>query len=88
MWQVDDMPLIQFSCHIALAFNAETMLAEQLETLQAARWNAVRPFKESEGVARQLSVRERADNDNVGAACFAEQPDREQRYRMRSGRMS
>lgn len=73
LWQVDDARLLRFRCHVGHAYNAEVLLAEQSEALEAALWTAVRTFREQSVLARQLANRERAQGHAKAAQRFDEQ---------------
>lgn len=73
LWQADETGIVRFRCHVGHAFNGETLLAEQSETLEAALWTAVRTFREKAVLARQLAAAERERGNEQTAARFDEQ---------------
>jgi two-component system chemotaxis response regulator CheB len=73
LWQVDEPRLLQFRCHVGHIVNAETLLADQTDALEAALWTAVRTFREKSVLASQLANRERAEGDPASALRFEEQ---------------
>jgi two-component system chemotaxis response regulator CheB len=80
LWQVDEPKLIQFRCHVGHAYNAETLLAEQTEALEAALWCAVRTFREKSVLGEQLAAQERGKGNEAAAARFDEQAQQSARY--------
>jgi two-component system chemotaxis response regulator CheB len=75
LWQVDETGVIRFRCHVGHAYQAEVLLSEQTEALEAALWTAVRTFREKGVLARQMAFVERAQGDTAAAARFQEQAD-------------
>jgi len=72
LWQLEEPKLLQFRCHVGHAYNAETLLAEQTDTLEAALWTAVRTFREKSVLAQQLATQERAKGNKESAVKFDE----------------
>jgi hypothetical protein len=75
--RVDDRPSTPFDYQVGRPCSAEV---EQLESLEAALWTAVRTFKENVLLARQLATRERTRGDAGAAARFEEQAEQAGRY--------
>jgi two-component system chemotaxis response regulator CheB len=73
LWQVDDISLVRFRCHVGHAYGGEVLLSEQTEALEAALWTAVRTFKEKSVLASQLAHHELAAGNVAAAARFEEQ---------------
>ncbi len=73
LWQGDEPDLLRFRCHVGHAYNAEVLLSEQGEALEAALWTAVRTFRERAVLSRQLAFKERAGGDAGTAERFEEQ---------------
>lgn len=80
LWQVDEKELIRFRCHVGHAYQAETLMGEQSEKLEAALWTAARIFKERCLLARQLANQERRRNQPDAAARFEEQAELAESY--------
>jgi two-component system chemotaxis response regulator CheB len=80
LWQVDETGLVRFRCHVGHAYQAEVLLAEQTEALEAALWTAVRTFKEKAVLATQLANLERAAGNALAAERFAEQAGQAARF--------
>jgi two-component system chemotaxis response regulator CheB len=80
LWQVDETGLVRFRCHVGHAYQAEVLLSEQTEALEAALWTAVRTFKEKCVLATQLANHERAEGDAKAAARFEEQAQQSARF--------
>ena len=75
LWQVDEPDLLRFRCHVGHAYNAEVLLSEQGEALEAALWTAVRTFREKSVLSRQMAFRERAGGDDATAERYEEQAE-------------
>lgn len=80
LWQVDQPEMVQFRCHVGHTYNAEILLSEQTEALEAALWTAVRTFREKSILALQLANQERAGGNEASAARFDEQARQAARY--------
>ncbi len=80
LWQIDEPRLIQFRCHVGHAYDAEVLLAEQTDALEAALWTAVRTFREKSVLTQQLATHERARGNAEAARRFEEQAAQMSRY--------
>lgn len=79
LWQLDEPQVVQFRCHVGHMYNADTLLAEQTDALEAALWTAVRTFREKTVLTQQLATRERAKG-NLESARFEEQAAQTAKY--------
>src|SRR5262249_17273288 len=79
-WQDDDQSVVSFRCHVGHAYDANSLMAEQGEMLEAALWTAVRIFKEQTILARQVANVERSKGDVVAAARMEERADLDSRH--------
>jgi two-component system chemotaxis response regulator CheB len=61
-----------FRCRVGHAFTAETLLAEQRASLEAALWTALRALEESVEMARRLEGRSSARGNRRAAESFAQ----------------
>ncbi|AMV23329.1 Chemotaxis response regulator protein-glutamate methylesterase [Gemmata sp. SH-PL17] len=80
LWQTDEPRLIQFRCHVGHSYDAEVLLTEQTDALEAALWTAVRTFREKTVLTQQLATRERERGNEDGAKRFEEQASQTARY--------
>ncbi|HZU34306.1 MAG TPA: chemotaxis protein CheB [Gemmataceae bacterium] len=80
LWQMDEKDVVRFRCHVGHAYQAEMLLAEQAEILEAALWTAVRGFKDRAVLSRQLANQEREKGNLEAAARFDERAEQAQRY--------
>jgi two-component system chemotaxis response regulator CheB len=80
LWQMNENQLIRFRCHVGHVYNAEALMAEQSEALEAALWTAARTFKEKGILARQLAAREHLRGAAAVAGRFEEQAEQAERY--------
>jgi two-component system chemotaxis response regulator CheB len=80
LWQVDESRPIRFRCHVGHAYDAELLLAQKSEALEAAMWTAVRTFREKSVLARQLANRARLAGQAASADRFEEQAQQADEY--------
>ncbi|WP_337176187.1 chemotaxis protein CheB [Paludisphaera sp.] len=80
LWQVDEPEFLRFRCHVGHAYNAEVLLSEQAEGLEAALWTSVRIFREQSVLSRQLAARERELGRLDSAGRFQEQAELAERH--------
>lgn len=80
LWQVDESGLVRFRCHVGHAYNAEVLLSEQGEALEAALWTAIRIFREKSVLASQLASNERGRGNAQAADRFDEQSSQAAEY--------
>jgi two-component system chemotaxis response regulator CheB len=73
LWEVHEGEIVRFRCRVGHAYAAESLLAEQSESLDAAMWTAFRALKESASLARRMSERARSREHNLAADRFAGQ---------------
>jgi two-component system chemotaxis response regulator CheB len=72
MWELTDGDLLRFRCHVGHAFSAESLMAEQAETLEDALWSAVRALEEKVALARRLAQRARDRSYHKAALTYDE----------------
>jgi two-component system chemotaxis response regulator CheB len=77
---VDQKELLHFRCHVGHTYNAEVLLDEQGEALEAALWTAVRTFRERCILSRQLAATERERSNLSRAERLEEQARVADRY--------
>jgi two-component system chemotaxis response regulator CheB len=80
LWQVDDHQLVRFRCHVGHVYQAEVLLAEQQEILEAALWTAARTFKDRAVLSRQLAAKEQEGGRNESSSRFIEQAEQSEKY--------
>jgi two-component system chemotaxis response regulator CheB len=80
LWQVDEVGLLRFRCHVGHAFRGEVLLSEQTEAMETALWTAVRTFKERAILASQLAHQARAAGNAESASRFQEQAAQAARF--------
>jgi two-component system chemotaxis response regulator CheB len=73
LWEVDEGALIRFRCRVGHAYSADSLLAEQSDTLDEVLWSALRALEESAALAERLSQRAHQRGQRRAAARFAEQ---------------
>lgn len=72
LWELHDRELIRFRCRVGHAYSAETLLAEQADTLEEALWVALRALEENAVLAHRLSDRAQERGQAMVAERFAE----------------
>jgi two-component system chemotaxis response regulator CheB len=55
LWELHDDELVRFRCRVGHAFSAESMLAEQNETLEEALWVALKAIEESVELSKRMA---------------------------------
>ena len=73
LWEIDDENLLRFRCRVGHAYSAETLLAEQSDTVEAAMWAALRALEENVALMSRLADRMRRRGHNTTAARFEAQ---------------
>ena len=72
LWEQRDGDLLRFRCHVGHAFSADSLVAEQTESLEMALWSAVRALEEKMSLARRMAARSRQRNFERAARGFEE----------------
>jgi two-component system chemotaxis response regulator CheB len=72
LWELQDGELLRFRCRTGHAYSAESLLATQVETLEAALWSALRALEENAALARRMAARAYKHNRDLAAANFEE----------------
>lgn len=80
LWQVDEHAPVRFRCHVGHLYQAEVLLHEQGDKLEAALWTAVRMFRERSVLSRQLAARERRIAHDDQAERFEEESQLADQY--------
>lgn len=73
LWQMDETEPVRFRCHVGHIYDAEDLLGEQSEVLEAALWTAVRTFREKVILSRQLAATARGHGELEAAERFDDQ---------------
>jgi two-component system chemotaxis response regulator CheB len=55
LWELDDDELLRFRCRVGHAYSPDTLRAKKLETLEDARWVALRGLEEQAALAQRLA---------------------------------
>ena len=72
LWELRDSDHLRFRCHVGHAFSADSLVAEQTESLEMALWSAVRALEEKMSLARRMAARSRQRNFERAARGFEE----------------
>jgi two-component system chemotaxis response regulator CheB len=67
LWEIEDGDLLRFRCRIGHAYSEDSLVAEQIETLEEAFWVALRALEESAALSHQLAQRA-ADRGRIQSA--------------------
>lgn len=57
LWEVRDGPMLRFRCRVGHAYSAQSLLADQEESVEDAMWSAYRALEESAAMAGRLAHR-------------------------------
>jgi two-component system, chemotaxis family, protein-glutamate methylesterase/glutaminase len=72
LWELREGELVGFRCRIGHAFTADTLVAQQAESLEAALWTALRALEEHAALNRRMAARARDREHAHSAASFTE----------------
>lgn len=59
LWEIDDEHVLRYRCHTGHAFTAESLAADEDDTLEQALYSALRALEENAALARRLALRAR-----------------------------
>lgn len=57
LWEIQEGELVRYRCRIGHAYSAQTLLAEQAESLEEALWVALRALEESASLSHRMAHR-------------------------------
>jgi two-component system, chemotaxis family, protein-glutamate methylesterase/glutaminase len=72
LWELHDADLLRFRCHVGHAFSADSLVAEQNDSLELALWSAVRALEEKMALSRRMAERSHQRNFQRSARGFEE----------------
>lgn len=55
LWELEEEGMLRFRCRVGHAYTAQSLDAEQRETIEGALWAAIRGLEESASLARQMA---------------------------------
>jgi len=70
LWEIQDETLTRYRCRTGHAFSPESMLGQQMETLEEALWSALKTLEEHTALLRRLADDSRGRNHQRIAAGF------------------
>ena len=73
LWEMREGDVMRFRCRVGHAWAAESLLAEQVDSMEAALWTALRALEESASLCQRLEARARNRGHERSAGQFAEQ---------------
>jgi two-component system chemotaxis response regulator CheB len=71
LWELHDADLLRFRCHVGHAYSADSLVAEQTDSLEFALWSAVRALEEKMSLSRRMAERSYKHNLQRAAQGFA-----------------
>lgn len=72
LWETEDEGMLRFRCRVGHAYTAQSLDAEQRETIEGALWAAIRGLEESASLAKQLASKAGNNKSNKVARRFNE----------------
>ncbi len=73
LWELRDGELLRYRCRVGHAFTAESLLASQSGSVEAALWAALRALEEKASLASRMAEQATARGYQLTAVRFAEQ---------------
>jgi two-component system chemotaxis response regulator CheB len=73
IWELPGAGPLNYRCHVGHVFSAESLLAEQSESLETALWSAVRALEERASLLRRMALRFQQAGSRYSGEKFAEQ---------------
>ncbi|HZR99825.1 MAG TPA: chemotaxis protein CheB [Chloroflexota bacterium] len=73
LWELRDGELLRYRCRVGHAFTAESLLASQAGSVEAALWAALRALEEKASLASRMAEQATARGYQLTAVRFAEQ---------------
>jgi two-component system chemotaxis response regulator CheB len=73
LWELTEEEFIRFRCRVGHAYTADTLLAEQTESLEAALWTALRALEEKASLTHRLIERARRRGNALIVGRFEQQ---------------
>ena len=75
LWEIKDVDILRYRCHVGHAFSAESLTEGQTQMLEVALWSAVRALEEQAVLARRIVERARKTNHDRTAKLFQKRID-------------
>jgi two-component system chemotaxis response regulator CheB len=57
LWELEDEGMLRYRCRVGHAYTAQSLDAEQRETIEGALWAAIRALEESASLAKQMATK-------------------------------
>lgn len=73
LWEIQEGELTRFRCRVGHAYGPETLLAEQVEEVEAALWSAFQALKERAAFARRMARKMETRGNRLSRQRFVEQ---------------
>lgn len=70
LWEIKDGNFLRFRCRVGHALSAESVLAEQMEAIDKALWNAFKTLEEQVSLTRRLAQRMQAQGNTALVQSF------------------
>ena len=79
LWEINDVDILRFRCHVGHAFSAESLSDGQSERLEVALWSAVRALEEQIILAKRIVERARKAKHMRAATIFERRAEEAER---------
>jgi two-component system chemotaxis response regulator CheB len=76
LWEINDLDMLRYRCHVGHAFSAESLSEGQTHMLEVALWSAVRALEEQSVLARRIVERARRANQARAAKLFEKRAEK------------
>ncbi|MBA3470881.1 MAG: chemotaxis protein CheB [Herpetosiphonaceae bacterium] len=72
LWEIQDGDMSRYRCRVGHRFSPESMLSEQMETLETSLWSALKTLEEQAALLRRLAAQAQERNQGQMTARFTE----------------
>lgn len=80
LWEIDDLDMLRYRCHVGHAYSAEALSEGQSDMLEVALWSAVRALEEQMMLANRIVDRARKANQLRAVRTFERRAKEAEEY--------